>query len=381
MPDDVNDVIVIGGGIVGASAVYALARRGGVRVTLVDRGDAGQATAAGAGIISPGTSIRPLSAFFAIGRPASAFYEPLLAQLAEDGETDTGYEVAGLLHVATSEDEAARLPELAHLFEQRRTAGFAHIGTVTRLTGDEARALFPALGQIFGAIHTTDAARVDGRLLRDALRRAAEKRGARILTGDAALITAGDRVEVVVVNGERLPAEAVVLSGGAWSAALGEALGVSLPVFPQRGQILHLELPGGETGRWPIVVGFHSHYLLTFPANRIVAGATRESESGFDVRMTAGGVHEALSEALRVAPGLAGATLREVRIGLRPASPDGLPLLGRLPGYTNIYAATGHGPSGLQLGPYSGALVAGLALAKPPPVELDLAPFAPGRFL
>lgn len=379
MPDDVNDVIVVGGGIVGASAAYALARRG-ARVALVDRGDAGQATAAGAGIISPGTSIRPLPAFFTIGRPASAFYEPLLAQLAEDGETASGYEVAGLLHVATSEDEAARLPELARLFEQRRAAGFAHIGTVTRLTGDEARALFPALGQIASALHTTGAARVDGRLLRDALRRAAEKRGARILTGDAALVVAGNRVEAVAVDGERLPAGAVILAGGAWSAGLGEALGVALPVFPQRGQILHLELPGAETGRWPIVVGFHSHYLLTFPANRVVAGATRESESGFDVRMTAGGVHEALGEALRVAPGLVGATLREVRIGLRPASPDGLPILGRLPGYANIYAATGHGPSGLQLGPYSGALVASLAQGEPPPAELDLAPFAPERF-
>lgn len=376
MPDD---VIVIGGGIVGASAAYALARCG-ARVTLVDRGDAGQATAAGAGIISPGTSIRPLPAFFAIGRPASAFYEPLLAQLAEDSETDTGYEVAGLLHVATSEDEAARLPELARLFEQRRDAGFAHIGTVTRLTGDEARALFPALGSLPGAIHTSGAARVDGRLLRDALRRAAETRGAHILTGEARLDTAGDRVEAVAVGGERLPAGAVVLSGGAWSAALGEALGVALPVVPQRGQILHLEMPGAETDRWPIVVGFHSHYLLTFPPNRVVAGATRESDSGFDVRMTAGGVHEALSEALRVAPGLAGATLREVRIGLRPASPDGLPILGRLPGYANVYAATGHGPSGLQLGPYSGALVASLALGEPPPADLDLAPFAPGRF-
>jgi glycine/D-amino acid oxidase-like deaminating enzyme len=78
-----EDVIVIGGGVVGASAAYALARRG-ARVTLVDRGDAGQATAAGAGILSPGTSIRPLPAFFAIGQPASAYYDTLLAQLAED---------------------------------------------------------------------------------------------------------------------------------------------------------------------------------------------------------------------------------------------------------------------------------------------------------
>ncbi len=375
-----EDVIVIGGGIVGASATYALARRG-ARVTLVDRGDVGQATASGAGILSPGTSIRPLPAFFAIGRPASAYYDTLLAQLAEDGETETGYAVAGLLHVATSAEEGARLPELARLFVERRAAGFGQVGDVSEITGDEARARFPALGPaILGAVATTGAARVDGRLLRDALRRAAERRGARIVIGDAALeiAAAGGRVDAVLVGGERQAAGTVIVAGGAWSAALGEALGVALPVFPQRGQIAHLALPGSVTGGWPIVVGFHAHYLLTFAPERVVAGATRESESGFDARMTAGGVHEALVEALRVAPGLGGATLVEVRIGLRPASPDGLPLLGWLPGYDNVLVATGHGPSGLQLGPYSGAVVAGLALGEPAPLALE--PFAVERF-
>jgi len=233
---------------------------------------------------------------------------------------------------------------------------------------------------VLGAVATTGAARVDGRLLRDALWRAAERRGARIVSGDAALELAasGGRVDAVRVGGERLAAGTVIVAGGAWSAALGEALGVALPVFPQRGQILHLTLPGSATAGWPIVVGFHAHYLLTFAPDRVVAGATRESESGFDVRMTAGGVHEALAEALRVAPGLAGATLAEVRVGLRPASPDGLPLLGQLPGYDNVLVATGHGPSGLQLGPYSGAVVAGLALGEPE--QLDLTPFAVARF-
>ena len=116
----------------------------------------------------------------------------------------------------------------------------------------------------------------------------------------------------------------------------------------------------------------------------MVAGATRESDSGFDPRMTAGGVREALDEALRVAPGLADATLQEVRVGLRPASPDGLPLLGRFPGCERLYVATGHGASGLQLGPYSGALVADLALGQSSTpdmgVGLDMEPFAPARF-
>ena len=380
---DVDDVIVIGGGIVGASAAYRLARSG-ARVTLVDRADVGQATAAGAGIISPGTSYKPPTAFFPLAFRAVAYYDTLLAALEEDGETETGFEAVGLLHVATTEAEAMTLPILLQLIEERRASGAPRIGSVEMLSDDEARALFPALGACLGAIHTSDAARVDGRLLCDAMRRGAARHGARIVTGSAeAIRELSDGVELTV-NGETLTAGAAILASGAWSGTLAETLGLRLPVFPQRGQILHLRLPGRETARWPIVVGFHSHYLLTFPQDRVVAGATRESDAGYDVRITAGGVREALDEALRVAPGLADATLDEVRVGLRPASPDGLPLLGRIPGHEHLYVATGHGASGLQLGPYSGALVADLALGQSSApglgVDLDLAPYLPTRF-
>lgn len=373
-----DDVIVIGGGIVGAAAAYRLAREG-APVALVDRADAGQATAAGAGIISPGTSFRPPASFFPLAFAAVAHYDTLLQQLAEDGEAETGFETAGLLHVATSETEAATLPVLLRLIEERRGAGVPRIGEVETLNGDEARRRFPALGECYGALYTSEAARVDGRLLRDALRRAAERRGARMVEGSVEALREGSgAVELTLAGGEKMAAETVILAGGAWSGAVADRLGFSLPVYPQRSQILHLRLPGATTSRWPIVVGFHSHYLLTFPQDRVVAGATREDTVGFDVRMTAGGVRETLGEALRVAPGLAEATLVEVRIGLRPASPDGLPLLGRAPGAERIYVATGHGASGLQLGPYSGALVADLARGRSAP--LDLTPFAPGRF-
>jgi D-amino-acid dehydrogenase len=211
--------------------------------------------------------------------------------------------------------------------------------------------------------------------MRDALRRAAQKRGTTILNGSALVARDGDSVTHVEVDGSPLTAGAVIIAGGAWSGALAAGLGLELPVYPQRGQILHLEIPDTETGRWPIILGFHSHYILTFPQHRVVAGATRESEAGFDVRATAAGVREALAEALRIAPGLADTTLHEVRVGLRPATPDGLPILGRAPGLRNAFLATGHGPSGLQLGPYSGAAVADLARGE----QVDLAPFSPDR--
>lgn len=171
--------------------------------------------------------------------------------------------------------------------------------------------------------------------------------------------------------------DAVVLAAGAWSGQVAEALGVPVPVVPQRGQISHFDLPGVETAGWPVVLPRSSHYLLAFPGGRVVAGATRESEAGFDHRVTAAGQREVLEQALAVAPGLGDAGLVETRVGFRPVSPDGLPLLGQVaPG---LYLATGFGPAGLTLGPFAGKLVAELVLGADVPGEL-LAGLGAGRF-
>jgi D-amino-acid dehydrogenase len=361
-------IIVIGGGIVGAAAAYRLARAR-ESVTLVDRGDQGQATAAGAGIISPATSVRERPVYFTLADRAVAHYPELLAALREDGETDTGYDVVGALFVATNADERARLPEISELVHSRR--GWSHVGEVSDLSAAEAQALFPPLSCL-GAVHTTGAARMDGRLLRDAMRRAAIRRGAQVLA--ELLVSEGRVTGVQLGSGQEIAADAVLVAGGAWSPTMARALGCDLAVEPQRGQIVHLQMPGTSTSHWPIVVGFHESYMLAFPTNRVVAGATREIGSGFDYRLTAGGMHFVLGEALRVAPGLAAATVQEWRVGFRPRSRDNLPFLGRLPGVANAYVATGHGASGLQLGPYSGAAVADMMLGKSP--DIDLGPYA-----
>src|SRR5579884_2393962 len=157
-----DDVIVIGGGIVGASTAYHLAKAG-VQVALIDQARSGQATAAGAGIISPGTTFKSPTAFFPLAFQAVDYYGKLLALLAEDGESNTSYETVGLLHVAATEEEAARLPILLRLFEERRAAGVKNIGELRLLNGQEARALFPALGNVHGAIYSSDSARLNGR--------------------------------------------------------------------------------------------------------------------------------------------------------------------------------------------------------------------------
>lgn len=106
-----------------------------------------------------------------------------------------------------------------------------------------------------------------------------------------------------------------------------------------------------------MVADFHGHYVVPWP-DRVVAGATREKDAGFEPWSTASGMKTVLDEALRVVPGLETARFEEVRVGLRPASTDGPPILGRVPTVEGAYLATGHGATGLQLGPYSGKLVA-----------------------
>ncbi|HEY0421168.1 MAG TPA: FAD-binding oxidoreductase, partial [Acetobacteraceae bacterium] len=138
-----------------------------------------------------------------------------------------------------------------------------------------------------------------------------------------------------------------------------------------------LRLPGQDTARWPVLLPMSSHYLLAFDDSRVVIGATRETGSGFDPRLTAGGVMQVLAQALAVAPGLAGATLHELRVGLRPMGPDLKPLLGRVPGLDGLAIGNGLGAGGLTMGPYAGALLAQLLTRGD--ADIPLAPYDPLR--
>ena len=377
MSTNTVEVAILGGGLLGWSAGYRLARAGR-SVLVIDALEPGTATNAGAGIIAPGTSVRINDESIDIFSAAVDYYPRLLAELAADGETNTGYATVGSLFVARNDDDAAKLPAVLDLMERRRDAGMGNIGEAQLVTGAEARELFPALSDLPGAIHSTGPARVNGRLMRDSLRAAAEKHGAKLAIGKGSIVTDGSRATGVLVNGETIAAEQVLICGGAWSAALGEQLGVFLDLYPQRGQILHIDMEGQDTSAWPILTGYHSHYILTFPTSRVVCGATREHDSGFDPSFTAGGMHEVLSQAFEIADGLRAGKIAEWRVGLRPFARDEKPILGEVPGWSNIYVATGHGPSGLQLGPVSGAGVADLMLGSRP--RFDLSPFSAERF-
>jgi len=365
-------VIVVGGGITGASAAWHLVSQG-VDVVLVDRNDAGQATVAGAGVISPGTSLKAGPEALAYSSLAVRYYPELLGALGEAGQAETGYEVCGEILCARDEDEAARIPAMFDLYTRRQQSGMPNMGEVSRIDGLAAKELFPALGDIPAAIHVSGAARVDGGLMRNALLGAATGSGVEQRSGSVSLVVEGHTVRGVHLDGERLEADAIVLATGAWTNDVLADLGMAIGVEPQRGQIVHIAMPGTDTTRWPIIQKLSDQYLLAFGPDRIVAGATRETGSGFDYRLTVGGMQSVLTDALSVAPGLATGTVKEWRIGFRPYSRDGMPYLGPVPQAPNVIVATGLGPTGLTLGPYTGKLAAQLALGEP--VEADLESF------
>lgn len=374
------DVIVIGGGIVGASVAYHLVRSD-TKTLLIDRRDQGRATDAGAGILSAETYVGDSQLCFQFGVDAFSYYATLLEELKASGETETGFSRCGNLIVAISEDEIDRYNEAKRcIFRNQKRRGQPSSDDLHELAPNEARAMFPPLADPQGALYYRHAARVDGRLMEGALRHAAERKGLHTRqAGVDQLVLKGSALEGVLCQGERIAADQIVIAGGAWSKSFADQLGVRIAVHPQRGQIIHLGLSGAETSDWPIVTAFRDHYLLAWPDSRVVVGATREVGSGFHPQITAAGIHEVLGEALRVAPGLAPAEIREVRVGLRPLSEDGLPVLGTVPGVNGVYVATGHGPSGLSLGPYSGKILADLILGRE--ISTDLSAFRVSRFI
>ncbi|MBV9953604.1 MAG: FAD-dependent oxidoreductase [Acidimicrobiia bacterium] len=357
------DLVVVGGGVVGAAAAWQATRRG-ASVVLVDARAPGRATDAGAGIVSPETEPRDASPTHLLSAAAQSFYPELIAALEADGQTETGYARCGKLVVALDDEQAGWLSAyLEMLRDPERAAAPADPTTLHEVDPAEAQAMFPPLAPVTGAFVSEDAARVDGRLLERALLASAAARGA---------VIEHRQVERLA----DLPAsDAVVVAGGAWSPALVP----DLDVRPQRGQILHLAVDDPGCGRWPVLTPLTGHYLLAF-ADRVVIGATREDGAGFEPALTAAGQHEVLTNALSVAPGLAGAPVLEWRVGLRPVAGRGYPYLGAVPssGHDHVFVATGHGPTGLTWGPWSGAAVADLALGASSEADRAvLARFAP----
>jgi glycine oxidase len=367
------DAIFVGGGAIGLSAAWRAARSG-ARVVVLDRAapPAG-ATRVAAGMLAPVGEL-------AFGEPellemtlaSAALYPDFVAELeAASGET-TGYTSQGALHVALDRDEAA---ELRRVHDLQRSLGLE----AEWLPPRRCRELEPGLTPSFnGGVHAPGEAAVDPRALTRALLAALAAAGAEVRSGTEVVdgIFEGERlVGVRTTAGEELRAETTVLAAGAWSGRV-EWLPEHArpPVRPVKGQIVELRARDGGAPCERIVAS-ERVYLVPRPDGRLIVGATSE-EQGFDTAVTAGGVHELLREAYRLLPDVAEMELVDSMAGLRPGTPDNLPLIG--PGaIEGLVLATGHYRNGILLAPLTAAAIAAVLAGEQLPEAV--APAHPAR--
>ncbi len=342
------DVAIIGGGIIGLTSAYHLAR-GGASVAVYDRGDFGkEASWAGAGILPPGNPDRAAMSIDKLRGIGSQRFAAFSAELRDLTGIDNGYRRCGGIEFLTAED--ADVPGVW----AAEGISFEH------LSASEARKLEP-LGEAEGESYLIPGfAQVRNPWHMRALVAACAKLGVRLYPNTGAERFADGAL--VLANEERVTAGRYLLAAGAWSANLLRAPGV----FPVRGQIALLR--GASCSR---VLMLGKRYLVPRGDGLTLVGSTEEPEAGFEKRTTPEGVAELLAFARRTVPALASAALEASWAGLRPGSPDGSPFIGPVPGWDNVFVAAGHFRAGVQLSIGTAQVVCELLTGKPTSVALE----------
>ena len=345
-------MLVIGGGIIGCAVAYFL-RRAGAAVTLLERGEiAGEASGAAAGLlILPDRASAPGS-FRDLCLASLDLYRELVARIESESGIDVRCLAAGILVTA---ETAERVPILRSFARRQRDHGFA----AEWLDPPELRLLAPALSRsVLGAVYAPDELNVDPGLMTNAIARAAEKAGVTLKTGADAggFVRSGGRLRAVRTSAGTFEADAFVLAAGPWTGALTARLGVPLRTPPMRGQMIAYRSTALRQAVWG-----DEGYLVPKTGGFLYAGATVE-DVGFRKQTTARGLAGLRGMASRLVPSLRRADVASTWAGLRPGSPDGLPIIGRLPGYENVYVASGHFRNGILLAPITGKLIAQLVL-------------------
>lgn len=369
------DAVVVGGGTIGLTCAWRMARRG-LHVAVVDPEPGRGASWVAAGMLAPVTEVHYTEERLVALTMASARRWPSFAvELEADAGSAIAYRTCGTLVVDGDDDDRAWSDEL---YRFQRSLGL----DVERLNGRRVRQLEPniAPGVRSGLLANGDH-QVQTRRLVTALLAAGTARGVQWHRFPATAIdVAGGTVRGVEVNGESLWAPVVVLAAGCWSGSIpGVPAGVVPPVRPVKGQILRL---AGEARRILLqrsvrgLVQGSSVYLVPRADGTVVIGATVE-ERGFDTTVTAGAVYELLRDARRVVPGVAELELVEARAGLRPGSPDNAPVVGATT-VSGLVLATGHYRNGILLSPLTADAVAAVVAGEEVPPEM--APFTPARF-
>ncbi|HEY9428482.1 MAG TPA: glycine oxidase ThiO [Gemmatimonadaceae bacterium] len=358
------DVVIIGGGLVGLATAAALGERG-ADVTLVEDSRKGMASTAAAGMLAPAMERGSAgSAAHAFALAARDLYPSYLAALAEVTGIRVPLNRDGVLELVVDEGEAD---------SRRQELDQSPPGAAEWLDGSRLRSLEPELAPVAGAVLYPRDGAVDNVVLVRALAALVAASPSVKVVADCAraLEVDGRNATVTLGSGGRLESSALVLAAGAWSPLI-EGLPRPIPVEPVRGQAISLS----SAPIRHVVYGPHG-YIVPREGSRSVVGATME-HVGFDTRVTAETAPRLVAAAREIAPAFAQARTLDHWCGLRPVTPDLLPIIGRDPDHPALIYACGHSRNGILLSPLTGECVAEIATGSAPP--LDITPFSVARF-
>jgi glycine oxidase len=360
--------VIIGGGIIGCSIAYYL-RKVGIGVIVLERGEiGGQASRAAAGLLAPLGPLGGPGPFADLLLASFALFPELATELEDSSGIQVGYERTGALRVVRNPKRIVRL--------QKRLAEWQPLGLRMHwLNGDEARQLEPLLASaICAAIYAPEEAQINAANLVQAFVVGAQKRGAHVYSNTpvASIEHEAGRVTAVQTGqGERISCSHLVITAGAWAAQIVAGLDIAVPVRPLGGQMLAFN----HRGLRHIIFGEAAYVIPR--GDEVMVGATKE-DVGFDMQITTEGQSWLRNVAAKLVPSLGASVVERSWAGLRPSTPDTRPVLGPLPGWSNVLLASGHNSVGIILSPLTGQLITECILSGQVP-EL-LRPFLLDRF-
>jgi glycine oxidase len=365
------DVVIVGGGVAGCAAAYELAAAG-LKPLVVERDAiASHASGFAFGELLPWWGRGIPGPLFPFARECMKLHQKLNPTLREETGIDTEFKMSSAVLVAFDQaDTDLLLSRRQWLVSQGVLAQWLDVAGL--------RQVEPRISaEAAGGLYLEGVGILDSYKLVLALAQGAQQHGAAIRQGNVQGIKRqGDRAVAVILDGEIIPCQHLVLAAGPWSGLAGEWLGMPVPVKPLKGQILRLELPGAPLTTY---VGWESCYATTKGDGLLWAGTTEE-DVGFDEQPTLEARNYILQGLIRALPAAQEAQLVRQTACLRPLSADGLPILGKVPNWVNVYLTTGAGRNGLLLGPGMGRCLAQLIMTGECSCSFQIAPFSLERF-
>jgi glycine oxidase len=361
------NVTVVGAGVVGCAIAYELAVRG-TEVRLIDPRGTGQgASRASAGMLAPRIEGHS-EALLRLGLGSLDLYDSFITRVTADAQRRIEYRRSGTLQVARTDDEARQLDSEGRALADARVAH-------TYLDGAAVRRLEPSLAEdIRAGVLIPEHGYVGVATLVSALAEAAGRAGCTLSAAEVRSVSSTAGSVRVETSEDTLASDVVVLAAGSWSGGIPMATAPPAPVRPIRGQLLQLRFEHPPLSR---VVWGAAGYLVPWENGRLLVGATVE-DVGFDEGVTVEGVQRLLECAQALLPAARSAACDGARAGLRPATPDELPIIGASSTMPGVYYATGHYRNGVLLAPLTAAMIADLILDGYERAELALV--RPNRF-